>query len=233
MKKKTWYLDRESKKDNHSGARNTRKPQKVHKGGNKNKVSKPPARTTTVLFVPSTRGGILARKLREEEVMSEITGFKIRFQEAGGTQLRNKFNTDLGRGKHCGRKDCHPCDVDGDSRQNCRNINIVYESTCLLCNPPECSDQKEEKVGSSSESTSQEEVSKVKQAKTGVYIGETSRSLYERSKEHITDAKNYSHKSHMKSIGCCHTRRRMRFHPCPLRSREHTGIVFHDSWVWL
>ena len=34
-------------------------------------------------------------------------------------------------------------------------------------------------------------------SKTGVYIGETSRSLYERSKEHITDAKNYSHKSHI------------------------------------
>ena len=129
--------------------------------------------------------------------MSEITGFKIRFQEAGGSQLRNKFNTDLGKGKHCGTKDCHPCDVDGDSRQNCRNRNIVYESTCLLCNPTECSDQKEEKVGSRSESTSQEEVIKVKQAKTGVYIGETSRSLYERSKEHITDAKNYSHKSHI------------------------------------
>ena len=64
-------------------------------------MSKPPARTATVVFVASTKGGILARKLRErEEVMSEITGFKIRIQEAGGTQLRNKFNTDLGKGKH-------------------------------------------------------------------------------------------------------------------------------------
>ena len=62
LKKKTWYLDKESKKDNHSGASNTRKPQK---GGNKNKVSKPPARTATVVFVASKKGGILARKLRE------------------------------------------------------------------------------------------------------------------------------------------------------------------------
>ena len=51
---------------------------------------------STVVCVPSTKSGILAKKLREnEEKMSKKTGFKIKFQEAGGTQLKNLFSTDL------------------------------------------------------------------------------------------------------------------------------------------
>ena len=42
----------------------------------------------TVVFVPSIRGGILVRRLRErEETLANITGFGIKFEEAVGTQL--------------------------------------------------------------------------------------------------------------------------------------------------
>ena len=46
----------------------------------------------TVIFVPSTRGGILVRKLRDrEETLAGITGFGVKFQEAGGSRLMKMF----------------------------------------------------------------------------------------------------------------------------------------------
>ena len=45
-----------------------------------------------VVFVPSITGSILIKRLEEnEEKMAEITGFKIKFQEAGGSKLVNCF----------------------------------------------------------------------------------------------------------------------------------------------
>jgi hypothetical protein len=38
----------------------------------------------TVVFVPGTKGGLLVRKLRERDEMAALTGFKIKYQEAGG-----------------------------------------------------------------------------------------------------------------------------------------------------
>ena len=125
---------------------------------------------------------MLTRKLRKrEEVLAGLTGFKIRFQEAGETQLANLFSTDLGKGKHCGR-DCPPCDGSSmESRQNCKARNVVYETSCNICNPIEekPSIQKEEKT------------------REGIYIGESSRSLHERSLEHLRDARKFSKKSHI------------------------------------
>ena len=70
----------------------------------------------SVIFVPSTRGGGLTRKMRETEVeLAKLTGFSIKFQEAGGTQMLRMFNTNLGGGLHCGRKPCPPCDSSEES----------------------------------------------------------------------------------------------------------------------
>ena len=66
----------------------------------------------TVKFVPNTRGGILVRKLRDrEETLAGITGFGVKFQEAGGTWLMNMFNTNFGKGLHCGRTPYPPCET--------------------------------------------------------------------------------------------------------------------------
>ena len=133
----------------------------------------------SVIFVPSTRGGMLTRKLRDREVeLAKLTGFSIKFQEAGGTQMIRMFNTNLGGGLHCGRKPCPPCDSSEEGRRgDCRAQNLVYESVCTLCNP----------------SIRQEDM---KAGREGVYIGETSRTMHERSKEHQKDASDFSPKSH-------------------------------------
>jgi hypothetical protein len=137
---------------------------------------------STVIFVPSTRGGLLVKKLKEnEEEMSNLTGFKVKFQEAGEAKLINSFEKDLGKGRHCGRKPCPPCDMARENRHNCRSRNLIYESCCQTCNP----------------SSLQVEKSRNTQPRIGVYVGETSRSLHERAVEHANDAKDFNPKSHI------------------------------------
>ena len=131
MKRKSWYLDGNNKQEG-AHQKHGKKRNKFLKDGRVD--------TTTVVFVPNTKGGTLVKKLKErEDKMSELTGFRIRFQEAGGSQLKNLFNTDLGKGNHCGRQPCPPCDMNGERRENCRSKNLVYESRCLVCNPGDLS----------------------------------------------------------------------------------------------
>ena len=66
--------------------------------------------------------------------MGELTGFRMKYQEAGGSKLMKGIDKDLGEGQHCGRSPCHPCDST-DKRQNCRIRNLVFESRCRICNP--------------------------------------------------------------------------------------------------
>ena len=42
---------------------------------------------STVMFIPNTRNGMLLKMMREnEEKLTEMTGFRISYSEAGGTQ---------------------------------------------------------------------------------------------------------------------------------------------------
>ena len=70
-------------------------------------------------------------------------------------------------------------------RPNCRAQSILYESKCEVCNPKPTSSH-------------QEDPSQQKPAsRKGIYIGETSRTLYERSKEHLKDAEDFDPSSHI------------------------------------
>ena len=92
---------------------------------------------STVMFVPSTIRSLLLKMLQEkEDEMAALTGFRIKFQEAGGTQLGRMFSQNLARDIPCGRLDCQPCLTSKEgSTKNCRSRSILYESSCLLCNP--------------------------------------------------------------------------------------------------
>ena len=63
------------------------------------KVGKPRGAATTVVFVLSTKGSVLLMSLKEEEdKMAEMTGFRIKYQEACGNVLVTSFDKDLGKG---------------------------------------------------------------------------------------------------------------------------------------
>ena len=83
--------------------------------------------TSTVMFIPSTRGGLLTRMMREREFeLSKITKFKVKMQEAGGIQLARLFSTELAKGESCGREDLHPCRT-SLKRPNCKqSSNSVW-----------------------------------------------------------------------------------------------------------
>ena len=170
MARENWFKETQ---DQVPGSKTARKHKKFQKAGENIK-------TSTVMFIPSTRNSTLVKALKEAEIeMSKITRFKVRYQEAGGIQLARLFSTDLGKGQPCGREECQPCGrQDEENIPNCKQSSILYESSCQICNKD--TNRKEEPSG-----------------RLGIYYGETSRSLFERSREHFKDAADFSEGSHM------------------------------------
>ena len=104
MAKDDWYADKEST-DDQAGANRGVNVKGFQKDGKKKDDAK--IDTTTVMFIPSTRGGLLTSMMRERETeMSSITRFKVKMHESGGIKLAGLFSTDLAKGQSCGRLDC-------------------------------------------------------------------------------------------------------------------------------
>ena len=190
LKRSTWFRGRKEdeswenlpKQRSNGGIRKKKKI--FRKAGER---GKPKQAAATVVFVPSTRGSILLRSLKEDEdMMAGVTGFRVKYQEAGGSILANAFNKNLGSGQSCGRADCPPCRKP-EGRENCKARNIVYKSKCLICNP----------ATSHEEEVDVQPLGRSQEPREGIYVGETSRSLHERALEHERDAKAFSPKSHI------------------------------------
>ena len=102
--------------------------------------------------------------------------------ESAGTQLRRLVpNTNPWSGADCGRETCYTCNQRGEKLEDCKRRNIIYESSCTLCNP-----EVETKKG-------RKKMNDVK----GVYVGESARSMYERAQEHWADRMSQKEDSHM------------------------------------
>ena len=136
------------------------------------------------MFVDQTVGGELARRLQEvENRMGNITGYRIKIMETSGSQLRRLLpNTNPWSGRDCGRQSCYTCAQGGESLEDCKRRNILYESFCTTCNP----DLQEK-------SFRKKKLNDV----TGVYVGESGRSIFERAGEHWTDRLNQKEDFHM------------------------------------
>ena len=140
--------------------------------------------TKSVIFVEHTPNGELARKLRDTlEKVEHHLGCKIKIVEKTGTKLKDIFPlTNLWEGSGCGRADCYTCQQGSEDLPNCKKRNVIYESICALCNPAAGGKGPLKKYDGSTPS---------------LYVGETARSLQERSKEHIADFESKSQKSHI------------------------------------
>ena len=84
-------------------------------------ASKPPSNTKTletrtVLFVETSRGGELAKRLRAvERRTNNIVGFKTKIVKGVGTKLKDLLpNTNPWKGVSCGREKCIPCNQPGE-----------------------------------------------------------------------------------------------------------------------
>ena len=109
----------------------------------------------------------------EEPSLADMSNSRMKIIENGGTALANMFSTNLWKGEACIRKDCPTCKQNDDKKLNCFHSNIVYKSFCTICAPGD----REEK--------SANRMKKVEMSTPGVYVGESSRSIYEHAKEHV------------------------------------------------
>ena len=134
--------------------------------GRSNGTSKPrpegDMRTEAIVFVPCTKGGELRSRLqRKDDEFSRLHDIpRIRFVEKGGTKLKDSLsNSNPWSGQPCMRTDCWACSSTpaGEVPTNCHSEGVMYSIECKACSAAEV---------------------------TTTYIGETSRSLYQRSREH-------------------------------------------------
>ena len=86
-------------------------------------------------------------------------------------------------GSKCGRKDCHPCKQETEKGEPCSRQYIVYESRCVQCNGKKKRKDEQELEN--------------KRVEPSNNVGESSRSLRERAKEHHRDYAKKGEDSHM------------------------------------
>ena len=174
--------------------REQRKSERIAKkdkkrAGNKNKKE---VVTTGVMFVENTpHGGLCARLQRTEDRSGEITNRRVKMVEMAGTSLGQTFsNRNPWAGAGCSREDCHTCHQGGkqDKKEDCFRRNILYESRCGVC------EDRREMAGGTKSSKKRK---RTDLTEPNIYVGETSRSLYERTKEHIRDGQNRAEDSHI------------------------------------
>ena len=157
-----------------------------------------------VLFAPYTSGSVLAQELRKaEEKMEELTGYRLKVMERAGQKLSDLLvKSNPWKGLDCWREKCLLCvtkDNSGKNKsQDCCKRSVVYEMWC------QCLEKEEEKLRERIEDDEEYEREKQK-IKVWKYIGESSRSTYERAYEHQYGLKNLSTNSYMLKHGIdCH-----------------------------
>ena len=131
-----------------------------------------------------TPEGALANKLRELLRRLEPTlGFKMKVVERTGATLRSNFPLyNLWEGTRCGREQCIPCAQGAEFVQQCTANSVIYENICRKCNPGAGGKKELEVVKSSFPTT---------------YVGETSRSIMERTREHWESYRGRHKDSHL------------------------------------
>ena len=164
--------DKNSKADK-TGKHQARRPPTTQKHPD-NVQKQKEIRTTSVLFIEQTPNGELARRFREAEIeLAKITGFRIKIVERNGTKVKNILHvTNPWAEGICERPDCYPC-ATGETKC-CFKRNIVYTNTCRQCTRAEG-----------------------KEGAGAWYVGETSRSAFERGGEHWRDWKKKQPDSHI------------------------------------
>ena len=117
--------------------------------------------------------------------LEPMLGFRMKVVESAGTSLGNMLsNKNPWAGGKCGRSKCKVCEQTSESMEDCKTKNVLYESRCCGCNGTE----KKEKDRNLMDS----------RPLPSIYVGESSRTLHERSVEHHRDYSKNKEDSHMR-----------------------------------
>ena len=129
--------------------------------------------------------------------MQSMTGYRLKIVERSGLKLEDILHkADPWQGQDCNRERCFLCKTKSitgkNTTQDCSRRSLVYETWCMTCHEADLETAKI-KAGDD-EKIFKNLRDKIKMHK---YIGETSRSIYERGWEHLHDFENLSIKSHL------------------------------------
>ena len=167
--KKSWFT---TNKTNAS-----EKPQGRHHKPPNPKVTRDNRSPDAAIFVPRAPRGALATLLKQAESdLAKVSAFKLKVVEECGRDLKDTLmQSNPWAREDCNRQDCLLClarrEGDDQVRGNCKTKSVTYSSTCTLCK---------------------------REGRETQYIGESGRSLYERSKEHYRQALSKSQNSHIR-----------------------------------
>ena len=99
------------------------------------------------------------------------------------------------RGGDCGRPNCFLCNTknitEKEKKKDCTKRNILYEIRCISC------EEKERKRIQETVEDGEKKKELLKKIKVPSYVGESSRSAYERGFEHLNKLATLSSDSHM------------------------------------
>ena len=144
----------------------------------------------TVLFVDNTEGGELTQRMKDlSRRLARSIGFGVKIVERNGSSLKSIFPlNNLWDGAPCGRSECKPCNQGAEEPPKCNKASMVYENICRRCNRG---------------AEAKKELPEVVEG--SIYVGESSRTLFERSKEHQKDWESRKTESHIaKHQGAAH-----------------------------
>ena len=182
--KSSWFRKggESKKKDWYKGGKQRSKK----RTSRQNRKEAPQSTPRTVLFVEQTPGGELAARLRKLFQRLEPTvGLYVKVVERTGKKLQSLFPLNLWDGAICGREqDCITCYQGAETIPNCTKQSIVYENVCARCIP-------------GARSREPVDTKDLDPDKPALYVGETSRSIAERSREHWSSYKGGHEDSHI------------------------------------
>ena len=176
-------------------ARKRRAGEKQKDGGDAGKIAPD---VKAVMFVPFTAGSKLAKSLRDaEEKLGSITGYRLKIVEKAGDKLVDLLTkSNPWQGMDCGRDACLLCKTklktERNLTQDCHTRNLVYETCCMTCLKKD-----EEEVERKYEGDARKMKEMKGKIRMHLYVGETSRSMYERALEHQGDVEQLKTSSHM------------------------------------
>ena len=152
------------------------------------------------MFAPYTAGSALTKELREaENKLGDSTGIKVKIVERCGTKIVDILtSSDPWKGQACLRAGCLLCQTKSYTgkhlSQDCRKRSVVYETRCITCEERKIKEIKEKFENEEDEKVKMENFLKIKIFK---YMGETSKSCYERGWQHLSDATQLKPSSHI------------------------------------
>ena len=126
--------------------------------------------------VPSSKDSRLFKMLtRAEPRLTKLTKYQVKYVERGGRPLAKQFSPPMSNSK-CFRQNCSVCkNHEGKKPSLCQVKSVVYVCVCTLCD-------KEHKCNPTV-------------PHKGRYIGETARTLSERSDEHFKGLRRFDPKN--------------------------------------